>query len=98
MSQIIQITAANSGWFVEYDFGNGKTCKLPVACWALCETEDGEKTRWVRPITVDGQAYAMEEGDDDSPGCISMGKLIGIIAPGETEPCETVLRHLTQNV
>lgn len=98
MSKIIQITPANAGWFVAYEFENGQTCKLPVACWALCETtEDGAETRWVRPITVDGQASALEEGDDDAPGCISMGKFIGIIAPGETEPCETVIRHLTLN-
>jgi len=95
MSKIIQITTANAGWFVAYEFDNGQICKLPVACWALCETEDGTETRFVRPVTVDGQGTSMVVGDDDAPGCIDMGKFVGIIAPGETEPCETVRRHLT---
>mgnify|MGYP001766995522 CR=1 FL=1 len=98
--KILQITPALPGWYIAYDFENGKICKLPIACWAIVECQEifeGEKEepyQRVAAITVDGQASGICIGDNDSPNGINMGKYLGIVAPGENMPVELIRKAL----
>ena len=59
--KILQIIPA-SGWYAK--FGDGDNAVFPLACWALCQNEDGETYVAGIDATPDGTTNFVEDADN----------------------------------